>query len=268
MLKARMNYGAVSAKVMALYGRLFTEDDWRRLCECVSPGEVLSILKYHPGWSAYVSELPAATGAEELKKAIGNKQQRDYEKLYRFCNLEDKELFRVLCESAEYGGTAAALHRSDNSRVFADVSKNYHGSGKAMLKRFLGAQADLLNIVSILRLHRHFSDSLQDAQKLLVPVYGRLKPKLVDSLLSARSEQEAIEFLKLSPFSAYFDGYKPQHLDRLYERAMISFCRRLIKMPEPNICVAVAFLTLSELECTKLIRIIEALGYDIKPEDF
>lgn len=341
MLKARMDYGAISAKVLALYGRLLKAEDWQRLCESAAPADVLAFLKTQPGWSAYVAELSSASDAASLKKAIRGKQHHEREKLYRFCSLDDKALLRVLSCGAEYSYILAALRclysgesvrlpeettdfmrRSsrvntealqnaasfsairdaaaesvfasalselvpdgktglpDYSQagvtlercyyryVFSSITKKYSGTGKAELIRLLGTQADLLNIVGILRLHRYFPDSLQSAQELLVPVCGKLKPKLVASLLAARSEMDAVEQLRSSPFAEYFLAYRPEELDRLYEKAMNSFCRKIIKMPAPNICVPVAYLTLSELECDKLIRIIEALGYGIKPEEF
>ena len=257
MLKARMDYGAISAKVLALYGKLLKEDEWRRLCECAAPADVLTALKSHPGWSAYVSELPAGADTERLKEAVKAKRRRDWEKLLHFCGREDREMLSLLESNTRRGSLD----------VFADIKKNYSGTGRAELIRLLGAQADLLNLVSILRLHRYFPDSLGRAEELLVPVFGKLKPQLTQELIAARSESEALALLKQSPFAPYFEDYKPRQLDRLYEQAMISFCRKVVKMPEPNVCVPVAYLTLSELECGRLIRIIEALGYGMKPEE-
>lgn len=340
MLRASMKYGAISAKVLALYGKLLKQDDWRRIYDCASPPEVLAVLKNHPGWSGHVSELFGAVDAGKLKTAIRAKQYRDFEKLYHFCSHEDKEVLSLLSGGAEYGcllaalrclysgervrlpelsarfirgsgrvsveklenadsfaavksaaaeslfapalealetdaktglpdysQTGAALERCYYQSVFSGITRKYRGSGRAELLRLLSAQADMLNIVGILRLHRYFPDSLQSARELLVPVFGRLKPRLATQLLSAGSEREAVELLKQSPFAEYFASYVPERLDGLYEKAMGSFCRKLIKMPEPNICAAAAYLTLSGQECDRLIRTIEALGYGMKPEE-
>lgn len=340
MLRARMEYGAVSAKVLALYGRLLTQEDWRRIYDCAAPSDVLAILRTQAGWSACVSELPQNADAESIKNAIRGKPHRDFERLYRFCSLGDKELLRALLCGEEYSfilfalrclysgesvklpaettdfmrahsgmkielleqasdfaglkaaveGSAfaetleqltpeqktglpdyseagVALERSYYRYAFANVSKRYKGTGREQLTRLLGTQADLLNIVGILRLHRSFPGSLQSADGLLVPVCGRLKPKLTQKLLSARSEAEAVELLRETSFAPYFEEYKSEQLDRLYERAMDSFCRRLVKLPEPSICVAVAYLTLSRQESARLIRTIEALGYGIRPDE-
>lgn len=339
MLKARLAYGAISAKVLALYGKLLSENDWSRLRDCTSPAEVLSVLKALPGWSGYVSELSASSDTERLKQTIRSKHHRDYEKLYRFCSLSDKRLlsllligeeynyilaalrclysgesvrlpaettdfmrahssvdvkaleeatgFSAVCAAAkdsiffgtlaalsppgslglpDYSKTGVALERCYYQYVFSEITKKYSGTGKEELVRLLGTEADLLNIVGILRLLRYFPDSLSKAPELLVPVYGKLKPRLMQELLLAQSETEAVERLKQSAFAAAFEDYRPEELDRLYERAMGALCRRIVKMPAPNICVPVAYLTLSELECTRLVRIIEALGYGINPD--
>ena len=340
MLKARMKYGAVSAKVHAMYGKRITEEEWHRLSECSSVTEVLSVLKSQSGWGAYTSELTQRMGDEQIKGAVRAKQYVDLEKLLRFCSLEDKELLGLFLTKTEYGfilaalrclasgepvkmpigttefiksrsrvdisalesavdysdliaaargsayenvlaeltpsaqnslpnygETAAALERCCYKSIFTNISKGYSGMGKNELSRLLGTQADLLNIVGILRLLRSFPGSLQSAQELLVPLGSRLKPALVSQLLSAKSESEAVELLKQSPFALYFDDYKPEKLDGLYESAMSSFCKGILRLPAPNICVPVAYLILSELECDRLARVLETVCYGIKPSD-
>ena len=81
MLKARMKYGAVSAKVHAMYGKRITEEEWHRLSECSSVTEVLSVLKSQSGWGAYTSELTQRMGDEQIKGAVRAKQYVDLEKL-------------------------------------------------------------------------------------------------------------------------------------------------------------------------------------------
>ena len=50
-MTAEMAYGALSAKVRALYGKRLRSDDFARLAARRSEAEILDELRQHPGWS-------------------------------------------------------------------------------------------------------------------------------------------------------------------------------------------------------------------------
>ncbi|MGI5978533.1 MAG: V0D/AC39 family V-type ATPase subunit [Oscillospiraceae bacterium] len=339
MLKSRMEYGAMSAKVLTLYGRLLKEEDWRRLCECRSVGDVYSFLRGHPGWSTAMAALPPSPTPQMLELTIDKALFTDFEKLYNFSSLADKEYFRFFIYKLEYeyllsalvekdaGGTlprsaaitdfmrthssvdlealaqaksfsavlAAAkgsiyekplsemkpdpstgmpsyweagilLENTYFKAMFSFLTKRYKGSGSAQLREMIGTEADLLNIISIIRLQRSFPASLERADELLIPVSYRLKPDFRHALENARSEAEAFEILKRSPFAASFENADPENLEALYYRTMERLCRKLVKPAEPDIGVPQAYLILRELECKKLMRLVETIGFGLDPK--
>ncbi|MEG1490758.1 MAG: V-type ATPase subunit [Oscillospiraceae bacterium] len=166
----------------------------------------------------------------------------------------------------DYSEAAVLLENSFYKTVFSYIKTKYNGRGKQKLAEALGAEADLLNIVSILRLQHYFPGSLVKADELLIPISDRLKPELQKQLQHASSEAEALELLRKSPCGKYFTENNPLNLESLYNGAMEAFCRKLMKTPEPSLCIPQAYLTLKELECKKLIRIIEAVNYGLDPK--
>ncbi len=340
MLRATMKYGAVSAKVMALYGRLLSPEEWRKLCDCSSVGDIILFLKNHSGWSDVFSSTSPNAGVEAVSEAAESALWKEYEKLYKFAYLEDKRfldffLFRAemehilsalgrLCSAGDKGvktnvSDFIIKHSSVNSEqldsstdfkglqeaikgsifeqpltllpinkesglpdyaqasvllenhyyksVFSYVTKKYTGMGKAKLAETVGAQADLINIVSLLRLHKYFPGSLGSAQEMLIPVYYRLTPSLAKQLRLASDETEALALLKKSPCGRYLaqsDGERPE---ALYNKAMEAFCIKLIKSPSPNICTPQAYLILKEMECRRLARVAQAVSYGLNPQD-
>jgi len=337
MLRATMKYSGVSAKVMALYGKLLTEDDWRHLCACASVSDIAAYLRSSKDWSEI---LPSSLSASTLQAAVLKKVFIEYERLYKFSYLEDKKYLLFTLYRAEYGfildtmlrlqsneppatnaeatefmrkhslvdigalesctdyaglleaisgsiyekplkrlsqnqetgipsyREAAVLFESQYYKtVFSYANKDYKGLGKKKLVKLLGTEADLLNIISLLRLHRYFPGSINKADELLIPIYDLLEPRLLKTLLTAKSEGEILEFLKKSRCRNYLEGKNLQKLESLYYEAMEAFCRKIIKSPEPSICVPVAYLTLRELECKKLARLIEAVDYGVEPEE-
>ncbi len=337
MLRATMKYSGVSAKVMALYGKLLSEDDWRHLCACTSVSDIAAYLRGCRDWSEI---LPPSLTASTLQLAVHKKVFMEYERLYKFSYLEDKKYLLFTLYRAEYGFILDTLQRlqskeiptanaeatefmrkhslanisalesctdysglleavsgsiyekplkrlSQNQEtglpnyreaavlfesqyyktVFSYASKDYKGLGKKKLVKLLGTEADLLNIISLLRLHRYFPGSLNKADEMLIPIYDLLEPRLLKTLLTAKSEGEILAILKKSPCRRYLEGKNLQKLESLYYEAMEAFCRKIIKSPEPSICVPVAYLTLRELECKKLARLIEAVDYGVEPEE-
>ena len=340
MLKATMKYGAVSAKVMALYGKMLTEEDWRHLSGCATVSDITSFLRNDKDWSETVSTLPSTPSVPKLQTAILKKVYTEYERLFKFSYLEDKKYLIFFLYRAEYGYILETLRRLQSKElpvrmieltdfmrkhslvdfgaleactdlqglteavsgsiygqtlkrlslnqdtglpnyrdaeilfesqyykaVFSFVKNDYKGLGKKKLVKILGTEADLLNVVSILRLQRYFPGSLDNAKDLLLPIYDQLEPKIVSALISAKSESEALDILRKSTCRKYLDGLNLQKLESLYDNTIEAFCRKIIKSTEPSICVPVAYLTLRELECKKLNRLIEAVDYGMDPKE-
>ena len=47
---------------------------------------------------------------------------------------------------------------------------------------------------------------------------------------------------------------------------MDRLCRKLVKPAEPDIGVPQAYLILKELECKKLMRVVETIGFGLDPK--
>lgn len=339
MIRARMQYGAVYAKVMAMCGKMLKDEDWRRLCECKSVVEICAFLRNHKGWSETMSALPSSPSLGMLHAAVRKKAYEDCEKLYKFLPIEDKKYLRLTICRAEYDFLLDALREKGaverlpktieltdfirkNSAVdidaleqsknfagvltaaegsifykplselkinadtgkpnycevgivlenayfkanFSFITKKYKGLGKKKLEETLGLEADLLNVVSIIRLLRNFPASIEQADELLIPISSHLKPELLYSLKAAKSESEALDLLRKSPFGKHLEGVDTSNIESLYYKSMEKFCRKLVKTAEPDIGVLQAYLVLKELECSKLNRVIEAVNSGVDPK--
>jgi len=340
MLKATMKYSGVRAKVMALYGKLLTEDDWKHLYGCSSVTDITAYLRNNSDWSEVINSLPSSPSTEKLKDAVLKRTYLEYERLYKFSYLEDKKYLLFTLYRAEYGfildtlrrlqsktppaqnsdvtdfmrknslvdidalenctdykGLLAAIGESIYEKpfkrlpvneetglpvyrdagillenhyyrtVFSYINNKYKGLGKQELVTVMGTEADLLNIVSLLRLQLYFPGSLKKADELLIPVYNLFEPKILRTLLTAKNAEETLERLRKTRCRKYLVGINLQRIESFYYETMEAFCRKIIKAPEPSICVPVAYLTLRELECKKLIRLIEAVNYGVDPKE-
>lgn len=342
MIKQQMEYGAIFAKVMAMYGKMLKDDDWRRLCECRSIAEVCNFLRGHRGWSLTMSELPANPTVKVLETAVRRRVYEENEKLSKYLVIEDKKYLRLFfcrCEcdfildalKPKENGSAELLPKSigltdymrkncsvnlvelEHSRnysevqsavkdsiyykplselkpsaetgmpnyreagvvlenayfksVFAYLSGKYKGVGRKKLEETIGLEADLLNTVSIIRLQRSFHTSLELADELLIPISYHLKPEFLHSLSEAKSEGEALDMLRRSPFGKHLEGADTNNIESIFYKSMEKFCRRLVKTGGADLSVPQAYLVLKDLECKKLCRVIEAVASGINPKN-
>lgn len=337
MLSATMKYGAVRAKVMALYGRMLGEENIRRLCSCANLTELVAVLHTCPEWS----DNPALTGyapsAEKLEDMVESSLVRDYISLWHFCSVEDKvflsfilrrqemeailqklrsfhgssrplnpdieKLLRrkgdldldSLSQSRDYSELMSAAKKTvyfpalaslrpqrdselpDYRRVsmvlenecfrhlFSYVGKNTEGRSRILLTELIGAEADLMNLVSILRIIKYFPASAAEGTSLLIPVHNNLKPQMAEKLMKAKSCEEAMSMLSGTSLGRMAQGLDFSRPERIYSVCLGALCHKLLIMPEPSVCTAQAYLTLKELECDKLMRIIEAISCGANP---
>lgn len=337
MLRARLKYGASHAKIMGLYGKRLTEEDWAKLFECRSVQEIFSYLRGHKGWDRAMSGLPTAPTATQLEGAVRNQVFEEYGSLRHFLLGEDRACLALFAHRAEhdflvhYLSERHSFHQAgapaitdfvrrngkldltalENSRSFAEVqeairgtiyekplsrlagigprgwpdymlasaavenayftavfsyiAKKYKGLGEKKLEQLVGLEADLLNIVSELRLQRSFRGSLEQGRNLLVPISYRLKPPLLAAISKAGSEAEALEILRRSPFGKDLALLDVRNIEQLYYNLLGKFCKKLLRGAEPDISLVFAYLILKELECKKLIRLTEAVQKGYQP---
>jgi len=230
-------YGAMTAKVRAMYSRLMTEADWQKL---------ISTKEIPPGFS---------------RTAVRAQLKREYDSLCKFASREDKQFMRLFPPESK--------DESYYGQAFKYLAKRYNGGDKLRLISFIGVEADLLNIMNILRLHRCFPKALSSISldKLLIPVGKKLKREFAEALRDAGSIDEALMLLEKSQWGNFFKGINPDRLERECDSFMESFCRKLIHSPLPNACIPQAYLTLKRLECERLIRVVEAIKAGIPPRE-
>lgn len=165
-----------------------------------------------------------------------------------------------------YSDASVLLENAYYREVFSYVTKKYNALGKMKIKELLGREADYLNIVSLLRLHRYFPGSLDKAGKLLIPISYKLSPEMIGALANAQDEAEALSLLKETKYGQSFSDMNGVRLEAIYENAMSDLCRKIVNTGEPSACTAPAYLTLKELECRKLVRVIESISAGVDPK--
>ena len=99
-----MTYGALSAKIRALYGKRLRADDFARLAGLKNEAELLEALRQHPGWSRALSLVPPGAwsyvGRVEMEGALRDELRLEYRSLSYYVPREDKPLMQFQLRAA------------------------------------------------------------------------------------------------------------------------------------------------------------------------
>lgn len=203
-------------------------------------------------------ELEICTNWHDLIEAVSGSI---FEKGLRSLEIDQKT------QLPNYSAVSVLLENTYYREVFSYIAHKTTGLAQKQLRQMYGQQADFLNIVSILRLHRYFPNSLLKADQLLVPVAYRIKPDITSALISAQNEAEAINLLRDTKYGELFQNVDGKRLEAIHEKALSEFCRKLVIIGEPSAGTAPAYLALKEIECNKLVRVIEAVRLGVDPKN-
>ena len=112
MINSLMRYGALTAKVRALYGKRLRLQDFEHMASLSSEADVLDYLRTRPGWTAAVSAMGGSyVGRVELEGALRRQLWKEYLSLSHFVPREDKTLLSFFVLGSEQRGIMAALRR-------------------------------------------------------------------------------------------------------------------------------------------------------------
>lgn len=254
MIKELTTYGAAVAKSRAMYGKRLTDQEWARLVEAKNLRTLWDILSRSPAWTA-VAEAPR--GAEDiavLLESVNEQLRRDCRRLGMYLPREDKAFVDFFA-----GHLAAGMTPGEYQTWWAGAGKK-----RRELRRLVGAEADALNLVYVLRLRR-FPASAARASELLIPVHDQLKPEFIQRLLHASSDAAVLALLEQSPWRHEFTSLAPGVLERQYEEYMRLFCRRVLASASPGPEEIQAYLTLKDMDRKRLADIASAVANGIDP---
>lgn len=253
MINNLIKYSAVSTKARAMYGKLLTPAQWESLMAAEDLTALREGLKKSPAWDS-VGDAPAEAAA--LCRALTARLEEDCRRLGLFLPAEDRELFEIFLR---YQEQTTPMTPEEYQRWWASAGKRSES-----LRRIVGAEADALNLVYILRLRR-FPKSVHRAKEYLIPIRRDLNAALIDRLLKAPDDAAVGAILETTRWGGTFKSLAPGDLERQYRRYMADFCRHILNAADASFAVVQAFLPLKDMERRRLMSLIGAVERGADP---
>lgn len=117
-------YGAMSAKVRALYGKRLTAEDFSKIAAMSRVSQVADYLRTHPGWrDAMASAPPGPVGRSTLEELLRTQVRAEYIRLASFALHEDKKYLRFYVYKTDLEMILLALRRLMSERTLGGFSE-------------------------------------------------------------------------------------------------------------------------------------------------
>lgn len=180
-----------------------------------------------------------------------------------YCDL----LTRADSVGADYFSVAMTLDGLYYSLLWRATEKYLSKSEQADMKKYLGSNVDLLNIIWIWRGKKYFKFDNKLIYTYLLPVRYKLTERLITGLVETENSEDIPLMLEKTPYRHLFDkigeGYfvEENYRDMRYKTA-----KRIFRQKPASIAGLFSYLSLKELELLNITRIIEGVRYDINPE--
>ncbi len=268
--------GALNQEFIRIY-RFMSKEDHPLLGRLIERAEIDEILSFLRAWDPaldheYVCRMPddfLKYSSIDFKKL---EHVTDFEQFWS--ELEHSKYYLPLANlprdrgaSPEYPLAKSVMDAKYYTDLFTLIDKRYSGDVALKLKEGYGAEVDLLNIVSVLRIKTYFPTMEEDIRGYLLPVGGRERERFLDALVAAPDADAALAVVKASPYKALFSGGKLRTIDDYAEMYLYRFNKKIMTVPVPSVYTPLAYLYLKQTEVQNLVKIIECIHYGMTPEE-
>lgn len=141
------------------------------------------------------------------------------------------------------------------------VGAHYKGAVRKTFLTALGEEADLYNLMHVMRLKRYFPASPQLNKQILLPVHHKLKPVFFEELMASPSEQKSFELIESSYYGKFFRENHFEYLDYYLPKRIGDFNRRQLTAGVPSSYIPTAYLVMLEQEMRQLFSAVERAFY-------
>ncbi|MCL2084854.1 MAG: V-type ATPase subunit [Oscillospiraceae bacterium] len=166
----------------------------------------------------------------------------------------------------EFSKIEVAVRRTYFRWAMTVIDRGYKGERRRALRDAVGFEVDMVNIMTIFRIRRHFPKMEDDMAGYLLPVSYKLKPSVVKRMMAASDEAAMLDVLRGAGYARIFTGELLDEVEGYYYTGMIDFYRRRLRDGRPYVVTPLAYLFLKQLEIKNIIKLIECVQYGIPPQ--
>lgn len=150
--------------------------------------------------------------------------------------------------------------------LFDAINKNTRGKEKKELTALINALIDFRNFVRISRLRISYHTSEEYTKSMLLP-YGRFSKAQINSLLECENSKELMNNLKATYVGKSLNKAEYNTQSQMVTALNSIYCKKNIRLSVNASVVMLSYVTLSEIELSNIINLIEGTRYGLSEEE-
>lgn len=152
-------------------------------------------------------------------------------------------------------------------RTLYNTAEKFIGKAdKAAVRRTVGSDIDMLNILWVLRCKMFFSLPAELILTYLLPVHYRIKKEQLIAMAESPTVDGAKAILHDTPYDNLLDS-DSIYMEQAYQRKSVEIMKKAADLTPFSLLSALYYQRMKEIEITNIVKIIEGLRYHVDKEE-
>ncbi|MFP4697905.1 MAG: V-type ATPase subunit [Eubacteriales bacterium] len=140
------------------------------------------------------------------------------------------------------------------------------GKNKKILKKLLGIEVDMKNILWIYRSKRYYKTPKELIYRYIIPYQYKLSKKELSKMIEVKTTQEFLDLLRDTKYS--FDvGKEKIKKEKTFLEVQLSHYKKYMKDNPFSMAPISVYIFMKEIEISNITTIIEGIRYQVEPNE-
>lgn len=262
-----LEYSGLITKTKAMHSRLLKQQDFEKIMEFQTVSETIAFLQEQESYGKIYSGHEEIKHRGQVEALIHDSIKEDYQRLYQFCNPQQKEAMELYRQQLQYKNTVPEFNIDYFVKVWKQIGKFQGIQMKRVLREIFGTQIDWLNIMWMYRAKRFFDQTPEEIYTMLIPIHYKVKRAELQKMLDS---QQMDEFIKILGNTAYFRGKEAlvtMKDEVSYHLAIKKMYRNICKKYPMSMAFVFQYLYHKEQEIEHLTTAVEGIRYRLPTKE-
>ena len=150
--------------------------------------------------------------------------------------------------------------------LWRTVKKQLSGKEQTLVKRTFGSELDMLNIMWIVRCKKSFDVPKEIIYSFILSHRYRLSKAQLVNMVEAENIEQITDQLGKTPYSRLLGG-DSEYFEQIYQEISSGILHKSARFNDFSIIQVLRYLRLKDIEIGNLVRIIEAVRYEVDREE-
>ena len=209
-----------------------------------------------------------------IVKNVKNWTQNVFEEIKGIETVENFYEFFEAIKRMKYNKILKKYQKQEDINVFEvenEMDKLYFETlydtikKEANLKKIIGSEIDLLNVLWIFRIKKYYNFEVQKLENILIKRYYKLNPKILNKLIDINSFEELKEVMQETVYKSIFTD--EEDLEENMDRYLYNINKKIFRNDTMSMAYIWGYINMVEYENNDIINTIEGIRYNMEKKE-